>query len=140
MADVVVTVPKRLWQEWIAEGDLPGETETGEEYAFSIWGSPPDIKPGERVYIVAHGKLRGYAPLTRIIAGYRRGEFALCRAGEAVSCTIDEPIVGFRGWRYAWWSRDDERPFPDWRHAGTPLDESVRIDRQDLWLLSESSS
>ena len=28
MSDVVVTVPKRLWDEWIAEGDLPGEEPT----------------------------------------------------------------------------------------------------------------
>lgn len=111
--DVVVTVPKRLWDEWIAEGDLPGDEETGEQYAFSLWGDHPDIEPGERVYVVAHGKLRGYAPLTRI-APAREG-FALIRAGGAVACTIDEPIRGFRGWQYRWWDRADEKPFPDWR-------------------------
>jgi hypothetical protein len=121
MADVVVTVPKKLWIDWIAEGDLPEDAQTGEEYAFWLWGAPPDIKPGERVYIVAHGKLRGYAPLTRILHGHRKGEFALCRAGGAVACTIDAPIRGFRGWRYRDWRREDERPFPEWRTAGVPV-------------------
>lgn len=114
MADVVVTVPKRLWTEWLDEGDLPGDEDTGETYAFSLWGSPPDIQPGERVYIVAHGKLRGYASLTELINEPSWGRFHLIRGGGAVACTIDEPIVGFRGWRYVWWDRCDERPFPDW--------------------------
>ena len=115
MSDVVVTVPKRLWLEWIAEGDLPGDDPTGDEYAFWLGGSPPAIAAGERVYIVAHGKLRGYAPLTRIISS--GSGFGLCRAGNAVACTIDEPISGFRGFRYVWWGREAERPFPDWRSA-----------------------
>lgn len=124
--DVVVTCPKSAWSTWLEEGSLPGDEETTEEYAFWLWGPQPDIKPGERVYVVAHGKLRGYAPLTRIIQGQRRGEFALCRAGGAVACTIDAPIVGFRGWRYRHWDREAEKPFPDWRYAGTSLDVAVR--------------
>jgi hypothetical protein len=69
MTDVVVTVPKRLWTEWIEEGDLPGDEDSGDTYAFSLWGVPPTIDPGERVYVVAHGKLRGYAPLVAITHG-----------------------------------------------------------------------
>lgn len=113
MSDVVVSVPKARWDEWIAEGDLPDESATGNEYGFWIYGPRPDIEPGERVYVVAHGKLRGYAPLTRILqtdSGY-----ALCREGGAVACTIPRPITGFRGWRYRWWGRDEEQPFPEWR-------------------------
>lgn len=113
VSDVVVTVPKRLWADWIAEGDLPGEDPTGDEYGFFLAGPRPIIQPGERVYIVAHDKLRGYAPLTRVVP--YGGGFALCREGNAVACTIDAPIRGFRGWRYRWWDREDERPFPDWR-------------------------
>jgi hypothetical protein len=113
MSDVVVTVPKRLWDEWIDEGDLPGDPASGDEYAFYLGGTRPNIRPGDRVYIVAHGKLRGYAPLTRI--WHNGTEFALIRSGGAVACTIAEPIRGFRGWRYRWWPYDDERPFPDWR-------------------------
>jgi hypothetical protein len=37
----------------------------------------------------------------------------LQRRGGAV--TLDEPIRGFRGWRYRWWSLESERPFPGWR-------------------------
>lgn len=112
--DVVVTVPKRLWDLWIDEGDLPGDEPSGEEWDFSLGGSPPLIAPGDRVYVVAHGKLRGYAPLTRI-ASNGGNSFSLIRRGGAVACTIDEPIPGFRGWRYVWWRRSDERPFPAWR-------------------------
>ncbi|MCC6315999.1 MAG: hypothetical protein IT337_18520 [Thermomicrobiales bacterium] len=112
MSDVVVTVPRDRWSFWQSEGDLPGDAATGDEYGFWV-STRPDIKPGERVYIVAHGKLRGYAPLTRVMA--QGGRFALCRAGGAVACTIPEPIPGFRGVRYRWWDRSDETPFPDWR-------------------------
>lgn len=113
MADVVVTVPMSRWQGWIAEGDLPDDPGTGDLYDFYLGGPQPRINPGERVYIVAHGKLRGYAPLTGI--GRTAYGFSLQRMGGAVACTIAEPIQGFRGWRYRWWSYDDERPFPDWR-------------------------
>lgn len=113
MSDVLVTCPKAAWNSWIAEGDLPGDDETGDEYAFYLGGPRPTIEPGERVYVCAHGKLRGYAPLTRIID--TGSGFALCRRGGAVACTIDRPITGFRGWRYRDWQRDDEMPFPDWR-------------------------
>lgn len=113
MSDVVVTCPKHLWLDWIGEGDLPGDEETGDEYAFYLGGPRPDIQPGERVYIVAHGKVRGYAPLTRIVD--TSSGFALCRRGNAVACTINRPVTGFRGWRYRDWQRADEIPFPDWR-------------------------
>ncbi len=112
MSDVVVTVPKNRWREWIAEGDLPGEPWTGQASYFKVAGWP-DIKNGERVYIVAHGKLRGYAPLVALL---RTPETTyLVRHFGAVACTIDQPIPGFRGWRYRWWEREDERPFPNWR-------------------------
>ncbi len=120
MADVVVTVPKGLWFDWIAEGDAVGEPETGEEWGFFLGAAQgvPDIKPGERVYIVAHGRLRGYAPLTRLQAR----PLALGRQGGAVAVTIPEAVTGFRGWRYRWWDRNIEVPFPDWRTAGVPRD------------------
>jgi hypothetical protein len=68
---------------------------------------------GDRVYIVAHGKLRGYAPLTRLEVNGRRLAFG--REGRAVAVTIEEPVRGFRGWRYRWWNRDAETPFPNWK-------------------------
>jgi hypothetical protein len=117
--DVVVTVPQRLWSEWLAEGDLPGAEA---EYTSHFWiGGPlPDIDAPERVYIVAHGRLRGYAPLVgrerRCIL--RPSVGCLMRGGGAVAVTIPEPIRGFRGWRYRWWPQEDERPFPDWQTAG----------------------
>jgi len=121
--DVVVTVPKDLWPAWIAEGDAVDEPETGEEWGFffstrpmkhlDVPGGFPDIRPGERVYVVAHGLLRGYAPLSRL----QRNPPALGRRGGAVAVTIPEPIKGFPGWRYRWWDRAIEVPFPAWRTA-----------------------
>jgi hypothetical protein len=123
MSDLVVTVPKRLWLDWIAEGDLPGE-EAQYESHFWIYTNPPYIKPGERVYIVAYGRLRGYAPLVRVeqICQLNPRMGCLVRAGGAEAVTIDEDIRGFQGVRKRWWDRAVERPFPDWREAGVPTE------------------
>lgn len=120
--DVVVTCPKQLWAEWCAEGDLPGDPWTGRIYDFYLGGQAPNIRPGERVYVVAHGWLRGYAPLTRIEwqrrAPLRNGQqsvfggrFSLQRHGGAIAVTLSEPTQGFRGWRYRWWEYSDERAY-----------------------------
>lgn len=171
MADVVVTVPMRLWAEWLDEGDRayaigdvvvrceacgqvgapgtpvdevpcnctafyngaaagapaplqPAEWGCYMEYGFNLaTRHRPKISPGERVYIVAHGLLRGYAPLHKIESapvrfGGRRDGFALVRRGGAVAVTIDQEIRGFQGWRYRWWEREFERPFPGYRTEG----------------------
>jgi hypothetical protein len=117
--DVVVTCPKKEWDLWLHEGDLPGDPVTGQEYYFWLGGKAhPTIEPGERVYVVAHGMLRGYAPLVRI-HWQSPTRYALVRAGGAVAVTLrDEPITGFRGFRYRWWERDREVPFPNYRTAG----------------------
>lgn len=118
--DVVVTVPKTFeycgrtgLDGWIAEGDPAGEPWSGQEWGFYIGGARPKIEPGERVYVVYNGKLRGYAPLVRLEWDGRSG--LLIRGGGAQAVTIDERIRGFRGWRYRWWDREIERPFPDWQ-------------------------
>lgn len=118
MTDVVVTVPKGLWEEWIEEGDLPGDEPTGNRSHF--WIAPwrlPKASPGDRVYVVAHGRLRGFAPLVAVEAVCELDSWRACllRDGGAVAVTIDDPIRGFQGWRYRWWDRADERPFAGWR-------------------------
>jgi len=118
MSDLVVTCPKHFYLDWIAEGDAAGDPYTGEEWGWFTNGARPDIQVGERLYVVAWGKLRGYAPVTRIArtsAGWPRSSWAICRRGGAVAMTIDEPIPGFRGWRRRWWDLQLERPFPDWK-------------------------
>ena len=129
MTDVVVTCPKGLWTEWLEEGDLAGiDGEPlpwdGEyEYGFNLYGRAPSIEPGERVYIVAHGRLRGYAPLVAVephswrFGGTGDG-YALVRRGDAVAVTLATPVRGFQGFRYRWWAREDEIPFPAWRTEG----------------------
>lgn len=114
MPDVVVTVPKSFGIEnWIREGtDLPGNEWSGKEWYFYLGGAVPDIKPGERVYVVYNGKLRGYAPLVRI--EYSGRGYALVRHNGAVAVTIDAPIRGFQGFRYRHWEYEDEKPFPGW--------------------------
>jgi hypothetical protein len=120
MSDLVVTVPKGIWLEWLSEGDAVGEPETGEEWGFFLGGGRPPIAPGERLYIVAWGRLRGYAPVTRL-APTDRG-WAICRRGGAVAVTIGQPIPGFRGFRKRWWERAAELPFPEWMTAGVRLE------------------
>lgn len=119
--DVVVTVPKSFGLDtWIREGD-PAESESwsGTEWDFYLAGPVPNISPGDRVYVVYNGAVRGYAPLVRldilsVTIGWQR--FSLVRHGGAVAVTIPEYVRGFRGWRYRWWDYSAEVPFPDWRN------------------------
>lgn len=115
MSDVVVTVPRDQWFHWLAEGDLVGQPWTGAEWGFHLTGPRPRIVPGERVYVVCLGRLRGYAPLVSIAVGAYG--YSLIRRGDAVAVTVDFRIPGFRGWRARWWDRADEHPFPAWKDA-----------------------
>lgn len=125
MADVVVTVPigftfagapgARGLDAWCAEGDTAGEEETGQLWRFTTSGGRPVIARGERVYIVCEDRVRGYSPLVSLRCEGRLVH--LIRGGGAVAVTIPEKVVGFRGWRYRWWERADEIPFPDWKTA-----------------------
>jgi hypothetical protein len=120
VSDVVVTLPKSFrLRRWIEEGDPAGDPESGQLYYWSI-PHKAAIAPGERVYVVYDRRLIGYAPLVRLvewypIPGVRR--FYLVRRGGAVAVTIPERIPGFRGFRYRWWSREEEIPFPEWAKA-----------------------
>lgn len=118
MSDVVVTVPKGMWFDWLAEGDLAGEP-WSQEANYHFWirrEALPMIEIGERVYVVAHGRLRGYAPLvfTETRCKLAPSRACLVRQNSAVAVTIPEPITGFRGWRYRWWDRVLELPFVAW--------------------------
>ena len=122
MPDVVVTVPINFrygigpelgLDAWIAEGDAAGDPYDGGLWTFCTGGGRPDIEPGELVYVVCEDRLRGFAPLVEM--NYERGSVYLIRGGGALAVTIPERITGFRGWRYRWWDRADEVPFPDWK-------------------------
>jgi hypothetical protein len=118
MADLVGTCPKDFWEEWIAEGDAAGDPETGEEWGwYTGHHLAASMKPGDRFYVVAHGKLRGWAPVTKVSRTPDRTQWIICRRGGAVACTIDEPIPGFRGLRLRWWDRAIEKPFENWKVA-----------------------
>jgi hypothetical protein len=123
--DLVVTVPKWFWPEWIAEGDAAGEPPTGTEWGFFMGGRKPPIGPGDRLYIVAHNRLRGYAPVTRL--GRSEDKWVICREGGGVAITIPETIKGFQGFRKPWWPRDSEVPFPDWKTADVDLSDVIKI-------------
>lgn len=115
MPDLVGTCPKDFWESWIREGDAVGEAETGEDwYWYTRDPKAASIKPGERFCIVAHGKLRGWAPVVRVDK-FADGSWGIVRRGGAVACTIPQPIPGFRGLRVRWWNRDDEQPFENWK-------------------------
>jgi hypothetical protein len=95
--DIVVTVPAKFWFSWLCEGDLPGDpSEEREEWAFYTATPPSSAFPGQRIYVVTHGFLRGYS------------------SGPGVACTLFEngapkPMRGFQGWRYATWEREEVR-------------------------------
>lgn len=117
--DVVVTVPRSFGiDRWIAEGDPAGRPWSGTEWDFYLSNRRPKIEPGERVYVVYNGALRGYAPLVRVedlgngYDGYHR--YSLVRHNDAVTVTVPFMIRGFQGFRYRWWERELEVPFPDW--------------------------
>lgn len=130
MTDLVGTCPKDFWLEWIAEGDAAGDPDTGEEWTWITHHHSMRqlIRPGDRFYVVAHGRLRGWAPVTRIVAN------CICRRGGAVACTISEAIPGFRGLRERWWPRETEIPFPDWKTAGVDLGRRRPAGHQPLLL------
>lgn len=71
MTDIVVTLPKSFGlNNWLAEGDAPGDEWSGNYYDFTVAGNP-NIASGERVYVVHDGRLIGYAPL---IAAHSDGD------------------------------------------------------------------
>lgn len=128
--DIVVTLPKSFGlKRWIEEGDPAGEEYSGTEWGWFMGGHPPKkLESGDRVYVVYDGHLIGYSPLltietrTEFSVGYilnegckPRGSFALVRGGGAEAVTIDQKIKGFQGYRYRWWDRSEERPFPEWK-------------------------
>ncbi len=121
--DIVVTVPKKFTHPaapgkrglaaWIGEGDAAGAEWSGQEWEFTVGGFKPVAEPGDRIYVVCEGRLRGYAPLIRL---EREDKFRwlLIRGSGAVAVTTPERITGFRGWRRRWWDRGVEVPFPEW--------------------------
>lgn len=115
MVDLVGTCPKDFWEEWIVEGDAAGDPETGEEWGWYTRHSYARFgEPGDRFYVVAHGLLRGYAPIVRVVDQWPAG-YVICRKGGAVAVTLPTPIKGFRGIEKRWWDRSEEIPFPDWK-------------------------
>lgn len=113
MGDLCVTCPKGFWWEWLAEGDPAGVPWSGEDWGWFFRSkSRPPIEVGDRLYVVAHGKLRGYAPVTEV--RWENGAGCIGRQGGAVAVTIPEAIPGFQSWRHRWWDRSIEIPFPDW--------------------------
>ena len=118
MADLVCTVPRNLWWNWLDEGDVAGTPATGLVWDFYLGTNRPPIEPGERLYIVAWDRLRGYAPVTGVVRTPRG--WAIQRRGGAVAVTIPETIRGFQGWRKVWWDRAAEVPFPDWKEVPQP--------------------
>jgi len=116
MSDLVGTCPKNFWEEWILEGDAAGDPESGQEWGWFTRDRQAGLMdPGDRFYVVAHGKLRGWAPVTGVYYAAEYNQWQICRKGGAVACTIDQAIPGFRGLRRVWWKREDEKPFPDWK-------------------------
>lgn len=131
MADLVGTCPLDFWDEWIAEGDPAGAPWSGQEWGwYTKHRDAQLIKLGERFYVVAHGRVRGYAIVTRVVC--EGATWVICREGGAVACTIPETAPGFRGLLVRWWDRAVEAPFPEWRTAGVmSAQERARLQREE---------
>lgn len=117
MTDLVGVCPQWFWKEWIAEGDAAdGGPWTGEEWSwFTRSRTAQKAQPGDRFYVVAHGRLRGYAPVVRVDWISELQTFGIIRHGGGVAVTIKRAVPSFRGIRHRWWDREDEEPFPHWR-------------------------
>jgi hypothetical protein len=118
--DVVVTLPTSFGiKAWVDEGDPAGAPWSGQEWGWFMGGRVPPkrLDRGDRVYVTYRGKLIGYSPLIRVQYRPEGWGFALVRGGNAVAVTIPEAIKPFRGYRYRWWEREIEVPFPDWKEA-----------------------
>ena len=118
--DLVGTCPKSFWEEWLTEGDCAGDPPGETLYCWRTRARMVVlIKPGDRFYVVAHGRLRGFAVVHSVESHSTDTgvwfESWIYRPGGAVAVTIPENIVGFRGLRQRWWSRGIERPFPEWK-------------------------
>jgi hypothetical protein len=135
MADQVATVPMNLWWSWLAEGGLaptdgttpePWDGET--ESHFWLPALPRNVHAGDRLYIVAHGYVRGYAPVAYVEDVCRLNPHRAClvRRGGAVAVTPcptgGRPMYvrGFQGARERWWPREVEQPFPHYQTHGVP--------------------
>jgi hypothetical protein len=116
MADVVVCVPRAKWRDWVGEGSLAGQSAT-ELFGFYVrTGERPPVEPGDRVYVVAWDRLRGYAPLVELRE--EKDGYTFVRAGGAVACTLPVEVKGFPGWKLRWWQRTEEVPFLGWQVDG----------------------
>ena len=137
--DIVVTVPAKLWFSWLCEGDLPGDPlEEREEWAFYTTTPPRSAFPGQRIYVVAHGFLRGYSDLVAT-----KGK-AFIRSGPGVACTLFEngapkPMRGFQGWRYATWEREEVREWEGEEWASYGLEPKLADDVKGLFGLRSSA-
>ena len=120
--DLVGTCPKGFWKEWLLEGDCAGDPRGNLQYCWqtrSIMARM--IFPGDRFYVVAHGRLRGYALVTETPYDYLSGMYCIYRCGGAVAVTIPETVRGFRGLKAPWWDPKAEIPFPDWKTCGVDV-------------------
>jgi hypothetical protein len=119
--DLVVCLPVADFHAWYDEGGTP-EFPDDFEYYWLVGRAPPSqLVPGQSgLYVVCAGALRGYAPIMRV--DHREANrWALVRDGRSAEpVTIDESTPSFRGWRYRWWRRENEREFVEWAWEAVP--------------------
>ena len=118
--DIVATVPEQEWEDWLAEGDCAGDVPSGKEHGWKTdLRFLPDVEPGDRLYIVSHHRVRGFARVLRVDrTPDENGEGTIWRGSGAAAVTIPEAVRGFGGIRHRWWDPSDETYFPKWRTEG----------------------
>lgn len=105
--DIVLYIPERSWERFLAEGDTPNDGEwSGLTHPHCLSGRPKNLQRGDHVYFASGGEVRYRAPIFG--TAEHNGRFYLLRQGGAEWVELDEPVRPFQGFRYRWWDLDDE--------------------------------
>lgn len=132
--DIVVTVPRERWEEFLAGGGLPGDPPAPGSaqgpWTYDLFNVEElRAMPGQRIFFFAYGKLRLWAPVFAIERVYKR-RWRVWR-GPAEAATLDGYTYqpGFPGWRLVWWPAHAEAEFPGWRDIKAPARPAPAVTR-----------
>jgi hypothetical protein len=110
MTDIVVTVARESWPNFLAEHGAG--TNRGRMHVVQFYGERPQGLPGDQLYIVSHGRVRCALLIDRIMP--HAGGWQII-ASMLRPVTLAGYVGGFPDCRRRWWNRPDELPFDAWR-------------------------
>lgn len=109
MTDIVVTVPRAHWPDFIASHRplFP--------CARRFCADHPPLAVADWIFFAAHRRIRCAMEVTQVV---RRGPCLIAAGTFRPALTIAETVPGFPGWRRAWFSMREVKDFSDWRTKG----------------------